>query len=415
MNGVNAVAWAGRGWCCVDVDTVWCGSCSERVVVDLSTDGVGRRKTGVGVEDDKKNSAQHQSRGETVQTDRKDEQAEDDEDEAEDQSQNQGQDEVEAEQLQEAVYQALVQKYKQMIVTAHAAHCPWRKRGCDRSIQRIEGLLNISYAFERVRERYTAMRENASDVPVVAALPLDDYGVVSADLADIGAAVSLAAAAAADRPANDNADAAANATMSDPNILRLALCGWTNKPHHPDVLECKHCFRSLGLWLYRGPTPTVERLDPVDSHLEYCPWRSAAAQDTEIVLRSTEVAQKRGSTSIHDRDTRANATADANVNVRVRVPGWVVNYLGVTRYIHRQQKTSSITTATTSMTTTTTMDENDGNHDGEREDQGGVEQNESPEQVDRKVRDLIGRIREARKPFNVRALLNRRKRGDTSR
>lgn len=376
-SAVHAGRWAGRGWECVGVGVVGCAGCGARVVVDLSP-AVGSGAGG-GVAEQEEKEGGGGGGGEKEQTTERDER------EAE----------AEADDLEQAVLRALVQRYSGMIVTAHAAPCPWRKRGCDGSIQRIEGLLNASHVFESVKERYKAIRENVLDVPAVSGLPLDDDpGITS-----LNSSVSDMTAAVAAELSNDKSEIA----VADENILRLALCGWTYK--YPgtdtDVIECNHCFRSLGLWLYRGATPTVERLDPVESHLEYCPYRSAEAQDTEIVVAANVSASGPGS-------------GPGQSSRRVKVPGWLATYRGLARYLQRQGG-REVGGAGASVTTSTSLDGYDRGSEREldrdsHEADEQEKQSESPEQVDRKVRDLISRIREARKPFNVKALLNRRKR-----
>ena len=58
-----------------------------------------------------------------------------------------------------------------MIVNAHAEVCPWKRRGCDSSIQRIEGLLNMPTALAGLEQRYQSMVDGAVEVPDVVQLP----------------------------------------------------------------------------------------------------------------------------------------------------------------------------------------------------------------------------------------------------
>lgn len=77
--------------------------------------------------------------------------------------------------------------------------------------------------------------------------------------------------------------------------LLLALFGFTARPAHVPKLgsaDCRVCFRTVGLWLYRPKTskgadgsPGVERaaamasLNPLECHKEYCPWVNAGSQN----------------------------------------------------------------------------------------------------------------------------------------
>lgn len=77
--------------------------------------------------------------------------------------------------------------------------------------------------------------------------------------------------------------------------LLLALFGFTARPTHVPKLgsaDCRVCFRTVGLWLYRPKTtkgadgsPGVERaaamasLNPLECHKEYCPWVNAGSQN----------------------------------------------------------------------------------------------------------------------------------------
>jgi hypothetical protein len=317
-DSINAAAWAKRGWICVDTDTVSCGSCRERVHIDLSLDSelLKPRETEQPVEIGP-------------------EEQEDDF-------------EVAAE-----VYHGIVERYQEKIITAHAENCLWRKRGPDSSIQRIEGLLNTNTALSSMRKRYESIMARPDEIPDVAPLP-------SARVTEERELLSFRL------EATDEINS---------NALKLAVCGWDRKSD--DVIECRNCFRSLGLWLYRGETPAIENLDGVDNHLEYCPWRSAEAQDTEIALPK----QKHGEDSLTGKE---------------RVSGWVLVYLAIVRDNTRKGAHESTVTSAISETETNT---------------GSGDSVTTPEQREKKMRDLLKRIKEIKKPFNVKALLRRKEKG----
>jgi len=320
---INATAWAKRGWICADVDTVSCGSCSERVTIDLEMN-----KSKDNDEENEDERQENESSNETLQ---------EGEDERED--------------MDVEVYNALIKRYGEMINSSHSETCPWRRRGCDSSIQRIEGLLNTSGVISSVRTRFESMAK-IEDVPIVSDFPpYEDLPAPNMrDLAELDIA-----------PANLNA-------------LKLAVCGWEYK--EADVVECKHCFRSLGLWLYRGATPTVENLDAVESHLEYCPWRSPEAQDTELMI---------------------HPYSDRNAGKKLKLPGWALVCHAIKK--HNLKKKGGTNRSSLSIS------QIDGT-DIEREPV-------SPDQREKKMRDLMRRIKEIKKPFNVKNLLRRKDRSDT--
>lgn len=310
---INAAAWAKRGWICVDTDTVSCGSCRERVHIDLSLDSEllkpGEKETG------------------------------DEEDDFE---------------MAAEVYRGIVKRYQEKIILAHSESCLWRKRGSDSSIQRVEGLLNTNTALSALRTRYESLMTRADEIPDVAPLPSNEF-TDERELRSFRVESS-------DEEININA-------------LRLAVCGWHRKSD--DVIECRHCFRSLGLWLYRGATPTIEQLDGVDNHLEYCPWRSAEAQDTEIALPKQKQDQESASSKEH-------------------VSGWMLVYLAIVRDQTRKRAHESTVTSVLSETDAST---------------GSGGSDATPEQREKKMRDLLNRIKEIKKPFNVKALLRRKEKG----
>ena len=78
--------------------------------------------------------------------------------------------------------------------------------------------------------------------------------------------------------------------------LTLALFGWrADLDHTVSVATCNACFRRLGLWLYQpylGPDePTVNCLDVVDEHRDYCPWINGLSQGgSQESLKNESVA-----------------------------------------------------------------------------------------------------------------------------
>ena len=307
---INASAWVKRGWICVDKDTVFCGSCKERLWIDLEA---------------KIGDVQDTGEDPSVKFE----------------------DDVEQYDIANAVYDGLVKKYQEMIITAHSESCPWRKRGCDASIQRVEGLLNTNNALAGVQSRYDSMATESEDVPDVTELPSAQATERELDRFEFG-----------------------NGETPLRNILRLAVCGWQRKVD--DVIECRHCFRSLGLWLYRGDEPTMDKLDAVESHLEYCPWRLPDAQDTEITIsmqEGEERAQRKG-----------------------KVSGYVLVCQAIAKDNTKKRSSTVVKRGLSSS--------------------GGSSQMPSepltPEQREKKKVDLLRRIKELKKPFKFKSMLKRK-------
>jgi DNA-directed RNA polymerase subunit RPC12/RpoP len=320
---ISAAAWAKRGWRCVATDTVSCGACGERLLVKLDKDdgtvtslsppgSEAEEAPSTGVEDGDYMTASE-------------------------------------------IHAGVVAKYRELITTAHDENCPWRRRGCIDSIQRIEGLLNAPTALSMLRARYGGIIANVPgpDIPEVSidAVEPDKYATIFQSL--LSKISSM------------------NFKEPEKNAYLLAVCGWQSALEHGnDVIECQHCFRRLGLWLYRGEEPAMERLDPIDSHLEYCPWRSSEAQATEIYVGGT----------------------------KIMAPGWVL----VAQAVERQKGASDTDTSRSAGTTARAQ--------GLPQDAGGVGTTEIGEKErETKMKDLLRRVRELKKPFNVKALLQRNK------
>ena len=315
---INAAAWVKRGWICEDTDTVSCGACKERLHVDLSVDT------------------------ELLETHKTDEQGDGDVEDTGDR------DDAEDFGISSEVYDNIVKRYQDLIVTAHAQGCLWRSRGCDASIQRIEGLLNTNITLSGMRSRYESLMTRPDEIPNVETLPTTTL-TQPEDLDEF----------------QSNTD-----DGLDANALRLAICGWERKAE--DVIECRYCFRSLGLWLYRGESPAIEKLDAVENHLEYCPWRSAEAQDTEV-------------------QPTLNKTGDDLVAKKQRVPGWVLVYQAISKNNRHRRPRPPSSIATSEPTSSM-----------------GSKDSTTSEQREKKMKDLLRRIKEIKKPFNVKGLLKRK-------
>lgn len=85
----------------------------------------------------------------------------------------------------------------------------------------------------------------------------------------------------------EQADGQAPIISSEPEIdtkaFALAFLGWdVVKDGSSGLLECRACFRRLGLWLYKpkedGKSAIYSKLPVAGEHMEYCPWVNGIAQ-----------------------------------------------------------------------------------------------------------------------------------------
>lgn len=91
---------------------------------------------------------------------------------------------------------------------------------------------------------------------------------------------------------SDTADAPVDASTSRV-AFTMALFGWQGHSHERlgsqlGSVSCRACFRVLGLWLFKSKEvneageevvgATVNSLDVVSEHREYCPWRNSISQ-----------------------------------------------------------------------------------------------------------------------------------------
>lgn len=69
----------------------------------------------------------------------------------------------------------------------------------------------------------------------------------------------------------------------DERSFAFAFLGWdVVKDGSSGLLECRACFRRLGLWLYKpkeqGKDPIYDKLPVHSEHMDYCPWINGTAQ-----------------------------------------------------------------------------------------------------------------------------------------
>jgi hypothetical protein len=128
----------------------------------------------------------------------------------------------------------------------------------------------------------------------------------------------------------------------------------------------------------------MEKLDAIESHLEYCPWRSAAAQQTEIGASARD--------------------ADGNSVGTEKVAGWqLVSQAMKLDNAKRTRKSIQDNGSRPASAVSGDLSSTD----------TAVGVALSPEQREKKMKALLERIKSVKKPFNVKALLKRKKEGKT--
>lgn len=274
---INEVQWTKRGWSCVGKERVGCvGGCGKEVVITLES-----------VREEK------QASGETQDTEKRTLDEEEDEDEWREKAQEQ-----------------LVEKYAEMIVTSHDGGCLWRRRGCDGShhtyftalanvlmnsadtIQRLP-LAHHKTAIDDLRQRYHSLVAIAPELPPDPSTPEGfDLSSISQKLAPLLHPPSPDPPSTT--PSSPPTDSTTLPLLTNNSALALALFGWQAEEGHViGLATCTACFRRLGLWLFKTSSPdspsqsSMDRLDVVGEHRDYCPWANALSQNGAASRRTS--------------------------------------------------------------------------------------------------------------------------------
>lgn len=287
-DAVNEVEWAKRGWFCVDNNTVCCkGGCGERMLVDVEP--VVRRSR---MREEPKDAAEADVAEGAVG--------------GEDDDIGDNDDDVDN---PEDLEQALVDKYRDLIVGGHADGCLWRQAGCKDDIYRLP-VVKSSVWQPELRLRYLSLMNMPNSFRAIRLKPDGIKPSPEKLLADFPPTLL---AAPAPETATENADEPSNpsALPEDllsvkPKALLIALCGWQGVTESgTDMFCCNACFQRIGLWMYQ---PDYKRpgmssnantddhdddhdgnmgkeeeeddrsLDLIDLHREHCPWRNSVTQ-----------------------------------------------------------------------------------------------------------------------------------------
>ncbi|KAI9809573.1 MAG: hypothetical protein M1825_000005 [Sarcosagium campestre] len=236
---VNEVVWAKRGWSCVGRERVGCvGGCGKELVIRLE-----RPDQASGGSEDERWSNGFDER--------------------------------------------MIIRYVDMTVSEHDENCLWKKRGCDDGIYRLP-LANPSTSIAALKSRYESLVAIATEIPSNITVP------------ECVEVASVAKQLPSDflRPTSEESTESSSVTVPanvNEDVLAMALFGWQAEEGHIEGLAtCEACFRRLGLWLFKhkpsssrsktgrtaisDETPSMNRLDVVAEHRDYCPWINTASQ-----------------------------------------------------------------------------------------------------------------------------------------
>ncbi|KAL1801349.1 hypothetical protein ACET3X_001691 [Alternaria dauci] len=230
-DAINEVEWAKRGWSCDIWNTVACkGGCENRVAVKLRP----KRKDANGKELEM------------------------------------------SEDLAFDIDEALVERYKDLIVEGHAHDCLWRKRGCQEDIYHIP-IASRTKSSAELLDRYRFLKAISADLPFLEHITYPEPSIQHI-LERI--------------PSSFFTSAGTEPPLSPKDIVAFAfaLFGWTGvSESRISLAVCNHCFQRLGLWLSSATRLTemskkldvpIEslRLNLLESHREHCPWKNPDVQ-----------------------------------------------------------------------------------------------------------------------------------------
>ena len=274
---ISEVEWSKRGWSCVGKERVGCvGGCGKEIFIMLES----------------------RPSEEPTASDA-DKLLDDDGDEDD---------------WREKARMELIDKYAELMITAHDTGCLWRRRGCDGrtlapkqpikrpkkitdTIQRLP-LAHQGTAIENLRQRYTSLTAMSSELPPNPSIP-NDFD--PSDIHEQMLALLDLPHTKPQKPPQPQTEANSSDAPSVPSspsrldspAMLLALFGWqAEEGHIKGLATCHACFRRLGLWLFK-PSPdssapaSMERLDIVGEHRDYCPWINRLSQNGTASRRTS--------------------------------------------------------------------------------------------------------------------------------
>ncbi|TLS26387.1 hypothetical protein PpBr36_04763 [Pyricularia pennisetigena] len=229
---VNEVEWAKKGWVCMGKERLRCTLCNKEMVVKLNRKEVEGKEVPVLVASE--------------------------------------------------IEDALVEKYAELMVTAHQEDCLWRERGCDDHLIRLP-LANPAVALEALRKRYDELCARKDFLPYEFNLRLPEKLDLDSILHNLPPTFFSDPPPPAAQPSTPNRAA-----------LALAMIGWQGLENPkigavPNSASCHTCLRRLGLWMFKSKEvdqttgailvpAMMDHLDPLREHRDFCPWKNGHAQ-----------------------------------------------------------------------------------------------------------------------------------------
>jgi hypothetical protein len=239
---IGEVEWAKRGWTVVGKDSVGCkGGCEKRLVVRVA-DSEKEKAKADGDDDDDWWVGNLESE--------------------------------------------MVERYRGLIVEAHAEECLWRKAGCKDDIYRIKMADPATWQTE-LRERYLSLLAVETALPAKLEVRSQDMedGKTAFDSEQLARVVPpdvlrrpSRSTSTSDTPDDDTTE------HVNTTALAMALTGWSGQSqNNVQLAYCTKCFQRAGLWLYRPKSISADAtsdliFNPVEQHREHCPWKNIHSQ-----------------------------------------------------------------------------------------------------------------------------------------
>lgn len=261
-DSVNEVEWAKRGWSCVETNTVACkGGCGQRLVVNV--DPIVRRRLTTALD--------------TATTEH-----------------DAGEDDDELDDNQEDMEQALVDRYKHLIIQGHGEGCLWRQAACKNDIYRLPIVRSAVWQSE-LCSRYASLMNMPKSLVHLNLKPDDTEPSPEKLLSNLPASLLVTTPTDAEEENEDDPDTPQEETADTrPKALLIAMCGWRGiTDSSNELLSCDACFQRIGLWMYQ---PDYKRpafshdddeeegseqdrsLNLIESHRDHCPWQNSESQ-----------------------------------------------------------------------------------------------------------------------------------------
>ena len=156
-------------------------------------------------------------------------------------------------------------------------------------------LINQATALDGLQQRYHSLSAIAAELPATLTTPEDlEVSSLIAIARDLLQAHPKSSETVNGSSTTDPSTTETHAPPPEINksALLLALSGWHAEEdgHIPGLATCSACFRRLGLWLFKkppsstdapddSPLSSMEHLDVVGEHRDYCPWINAVSQN----------------------------------------------------------------------------------------------------------------------------------------